>query len=118
MASRLKTPPELHTLPQLLHESLYVGIDIGKMRHVAGFVSKTLLARHERFEACPAFLFEQSREGFRSLIERIQSLAPLEQVYAILEHTGHYHRALEQYLLELDITVYRIHVQKRPAGLA
>ena len=117
MASRSKTYPELHALPQLLHESLYVGIDIGKMRHVAGFVSKTLLERHDRFEACPAFVFAQSREGFRSLIERIQSLAPLEQVYAILEHTGHYHRALEQYLLELDITVYRIHVQKRPAGL-
>jgi hypothetical protein len=28
----------------LLHESLYVGIDIGKAKHVAGFVSITLLA--------------------------------------------------------------------------
>ena len=64
MASRSKTYPELHALPQLLHESLYVGIDIGKMRHVAGFVSKTLLERHDRFEACPAFVFAQSREGY------------------------------------------------------
>jgi transposase len=35
----------------------------------------------------------------------------------MLEHTGHYHRLLEQYLLELDITVYRIHVQKRAEGM-
>lgn len=35
----------------------------------------------------------------------------------LLEHTGHYHRLLEQYLLDLDITVYRIHVQKRPTGM-
>jgi len=101
----------------LAHETVYVGVDIGKHKHVAGFVSKTLLHRHGRFEACPAFTFEQSREGFRSLIERIPSFVPLTQVYLILEHTGHYHRALEQYLLELEITVYRIHVQKRPAGL-
>ena len=41
---------------------------------------------------------------------------PLENAAVLLEHTGHYHRALEQYLLEEDITVYRIHVQKRPKG--
>ena len=34
-----------------------------------------------------------------------------------MEQTGHYHRALEQYLLELDVAVFRIHVQRRPAGL-
>jgi len=36
-------------------ETLYVGVDIGKKTHVAGFVSSTLLARHQRFEHCPAF---------------------------------------------------------------
>jgi transposase len=35
----------------------------------------------------------------------------------MMEQTGHYHRPLEQYLLELDITVYRIHVQERPEGM-
>jgi len=54
----------------LLHEPLYVGIDVGKASHVAGFVSTTLLARHERFEACPTLLFANSREGFRALAER------------------------------------------------
>lgn len=101
-------------LPQ---ESLYVGIDIGKFRHIAGFLSRTLLARHERFEGCPTFAFAQSREGFRSLVDRLREYVPLEHVVVLLEHTGHYHRLVEQYLLELDITVYRIHVQKRAEGM-
>jgi transposase len=101
----------------LAQETLYIGVDIGKFRHVAGFLSRTLLARHGRFEGCPALAFEQSREGFRTLVDRIRELVPLEQAMVLLEHTGHYHRLLEQYLLEMDITVYRIHVQERPKGM-
>jgi transposase len=101
----------------LPHEILYVGIDIGKGSHVAGFISPTLLARHQRFEACPALSFENSREGFRALVDRIKGYVPLIQVYALLEVTGHYHRAVLQYLQELDIPVYVIHVQKRQKGL-
>ena len=99
------------------HETLYVGIDVGKSRHVAGFLSRSLLKRHERFEGCPTLAFAQSREGFQVLLERFRELVPLEQVVVLLEHTGHYHRLLEQYLLDLDITVYRIHVQERPKGM-
>ncbi len=109
--------PNLTAVPLLLNESLYVGIDIGKGKHVAGFLSPTLLARHDRFEACPALVFENSREGFRLLLERIRRYSPLEHAFVLLERTGHYHRALEQYLQELDIPVYLMHVQSRPAGL-
>src|SRR5205807_7870539 len=63
------------------------------------------------------FAFEQSRDGFRTLVDRIRELVPLEQAMILFEHTGHYHRLLEQYLLELDITVYRVHVQERPKGM-
>jgi hypothetical protein len=117
MAHPTKHPPDLQAIPMLKYESLYVGIDVGKQRHVAGFVSSTLLARHERFEACPALAFPQSREGFRSLIERLRSYVPLEQVYVLLEQTGHYHRPLVQYLQEFDIPVYIMPVQKRPPGI-
>jgi hypothetical protein len=41
---------DLIPVPMLLHESLYVGIDVGKAKHVAGFVSTTILERHQRFE--------------------------------------------------------------------
>ncbi|GHO57852.1 hypothetical protein [Ktedonobacter robiniae] len=89
----------------LANESLYVGVDIGKRSHIAGFVSKTLLQRHERFEGCPVFAFDQSREGFRCLVDRIQTYVPLAQAYVMVEKTGHYHKALVQYLQELDVSV-------------
>ena len=117
MATRAHPHPDLKAVPMLLNESLYIGIDIGKGKHVAGFLSQTLLERHERFEACPALVFENSREGFRLLIERIRSSSPLEHVFVLMERTGHSHRALEQYLQELDIPVYVMHVQSRPAGM-
>lgn len=104
-------------IPMLARETLYVGIDIGKDTHVAGFLSPTLLARYQRFEHCPALTFANSREGFRSLLDRIGAYVPLTQVYVVLEFTGHYHHALTQYLQEQDIAVYALHNQKRQAGL-
>jgi transposase len=117
MASNTSTSTQPASLPLLRNETLYIGVDLGKFRHIAGFLSPTLLARHEHFEGCPTLTFDQSREGFRTFADRIRELVPLSQAMVLLEHTGHYHRLLEQYLLELDITVYRIHVQKRPTGL-
>lgn len=117
MARQQPARSTLTPVPLFPHETLYVGVDVGKAKHIAGFLSRTLLQRHERFEGCPTLTFEQSREGFRALLNRIREYAPLEQVQVLLEHTGHYHRPLEQFLLELDITVYRIHVQKRAAGM-
>jgi len=38
-------------------------------------------------------------------------------LYTALEQTGHYHRPLQQYLLECDLSVYIIHVQRRQAGI-
>ncbi len=117
MANRNKARPDLTDLPMLPHESIYIGVDIGKFKHVAGFVSKTLLERHQHFEHCPAFLFEQSREGFRAFVERIRAYCPLEQCFIVMEQTGHYHRPLLQYLLELDLPVYVMHVQSREATI-
>jgi len=112
-ATRNASPPIL----ALAHDALYVGIDIGKRRHVAGFVSSTLLSRHQRFEGCPALPFDNSREGFRLLIDRIRASVPLEQCSVLMEKTGHYHKPLEGYLLDMDVTVYVMHVQSRPRGL-
>ena len=80
-------------LVQLGQETLYVGVDIGKRGHVGGFLSTTLLTRHRRFEHCPALSFENTREGFHALVERIQTFVPVTQVQILLEATGHYHRA-------------------------
>jgi transposase len=117
MTSSRKLRSELTALPMLPNESLYIGVDIGKFKHVAGFLSKTLLERHKHFEHCPAFIFEQSREGFRAFVERIQAYCPLEQCFILMEQTGHYHRLLLQYLVELDLPVFIIHIQRRQAGM-
>ena len=117
MRNKAPVLPDRELLPILAHETLYLGVDIGKKAHVAGFIASTLLTRYQRFEHCPALTFENSREGFRALIDRIKTYVPLTQVYAVMEVTGHYHRALLQYLQELDIPVYIIHVQKRQEGL-
>lgn len=99
------------------HEALYVGVDIGKQAHVAGFVSVSLLARHVRFEGCPVVRFENTRDGFRAFIDQISTYVPLERCYVLMERTGHYHHVLAQYLHNLDITLYLIHVQERPKGM-
>lgn len=117
MPRKTSSPASPESFSLLAQETLYVGVDIGKRAHVAGFLSVTLLTRHQRFEPCPALSFDNSREGFRSLIDRIQTFVPLTQVQVLLEVTGHYHRALMQYLQDLDIPVYIIHVQKRREGL-
>lgn len=117
MAHRTISPSDLHAVPMLKNESLYIGIDVGRQHHVAGFVSATLLERYQRFEACPALAFDNTREGFRSLIERVRSYVPLEQAYVLLELTGHYHQVLVQYLQEFDLPVYIMPVQKRPPGM-
>lgn len=117
MPRKISSPVNGEQNPLLAHETLYVGVDIGKRAHVAGFLATTLLVRHQRFEHCPALSFDNSREGFRSLIDRMQIFVPLTQVQVLVEVTGHYHRALMQYLQDLDIPVYIIHVQKRREGL-
>lgn len=69
--------PELQPIPMWAHETLYIGVDIGKQTHVAGFISETLMLRHQRFESCPALSFSNTREGFRSLMDHIRSYVPL-----------------------------------------
>ncbi len=111
MARSKKTRPDLALMPMLPHETIYIGVDVGKFRHVAGFLSRTLLQRHAHFAGCPTFTFEQSREGFCAFVDRIREYTSLEQAMVLLEHTGHYHKNLEQYLLELDVTCagYLVH---------
>jgi hypothetical protein len=86
---RTQSSAQQRPIPMLARESWYVGIDVGKRQHVAGFLSTTLLERHGRFEGCPVLTFANSREGFGSLVARLEAYTPLEQVYVLLEKAGH-----------------------------
>jgi transposase len=60
---------------------------------------------------------DNSREWLRHLADRIRSYTPLEQACCLVEKTSHYHHVIVAYLLELDVSVYVMHVHKRPRGL-
>jgi len=77
-------------------QHLIVGMDIGKDKHHAFFgtaYGKTLLRR---------LLFENNIQGFRKLIEQVNTLLSqyqLEKVIFGLEPTGNYHKPLARWLL-------------------
>jgi transposase len=96
---------------------LYVGIDIGKFSHAAAFLSPVLLSQYRRrYEDCPTLTFDQSRAGFERLFSVMTTYAPEKECRVLLENTGHYGRALEQFLQEKGVVVYRVHVQERERG--
>src|SRR5260370_34691115 len=87
MAKRATQRADLKAVPLLLNESLYVGIDIGKGKHLAGFLSKALLERHERFEACPALVFENLRRGFGLFLNGNGRIGHWDQLYHQRRHS-------------------------------
>ena len=93
--------------------SLYIGIDIGKRSHYAAFLSKSLLKKHKKHDACPTAKVDASREGFVKLLQSMTVYAPADQCHILLESTGHYGRAIEQFLQEAGCNLYRIQGQKR-----
>jgi transposase len=102
-------------IPRLHNEPLYVGIDVSKQTHKVALISPFLLRKNGRYDACPVFDIENSQIGFERLIAKMECYAPRSECVILMEQTGHYHRPLQQYLIELGIKVYEIHVQKRPS---
>jgi len=96
-----------------MRSTLDVGIDIGKTGSVAALLSKDLLAKHGRFEACPTLAFPQSRAGFEKLLATLCVYAPPRRCRILLERTGHYGFALEQFLFEAGCKLYRITPKKK-----
>jgi transposase len=101
----------IHVLPQ--PERVYLGIDVGKTKHVAALISASLLVSYQRFTRCPTHPFTNTKEGFEGLLTFLRSHALTASCTVVLERTGHYHRVLVQYLKEQGMTVYEVQVQKR-----
>ncbi len=93
---------------------LYLGIDVAKSAHVGAFVSHELIAKHGRFEKCPVVVFNNSREGFEKLAGQIREHGTPEECTVLVESTGHYSKALCQYLQEIGCQIYIMHVMARP----
>lgn len=111
MSAQISQTKPILLLPR--GEHLYVGIDIGKAKHVAAFVSSTLRERHT-YDKCPTISFENNRAGFEALLAQIAAHGARDTCSIVVEPTGHYHKVLEQYIVEHNITLYMQHVGKRP----
>lgn len=109
MTSSLPLSPARHLV---LAPTFFIGIDVGKKFHVAGFISASLLGR-KRFEQCPVLRFEQSRAGITKLLENVRAYAKPEQCVVVVENTGHYHRALVEFLVEEGFRVYIVAIRRK-----
>ena len=94
---------------------LYLGIDVGKNTHVAALLSSDLLVKHKKYDSCPVQKIENSRAGFTALLTIICKQSSPDECRVLLEHTGHYGFALEQFLQENGICTYRMLARKRYA---
>ncbi len=97
-------------------EHLYIGVDVGKTSHTIALYSPALLATNKRYEKCPTKSIPNTHTGFSDLLTLIKQYTDPVACHVLLERTGHYGFALEQYLAEHDITLYRIMAQKRYAA--
>ena len=80
----------------------YLGIDIGKNNHEAGFI------QDDGSHVGKSVRFSNSREGFERLIHLIEERLPQEESFCIgMEATGHYWLALYSFLHEQG---YILHV--------
>ncbi len=97
---------------------LYIAIDVGKDKHCAAILSAALLERHKYYKRCPTLVFANTREEFQMLTNWICGFGRLDRSAVLMEMTGHYHRALEQYLHEAGFQVYWMHAKKGLGGKA
>lgn len=89
---------------------LYIGVDVGKSSHVAAFLSRGLLAQKKSFVKCPTKKIANSRADFEQLLK---SIPDPSSAHLLVERTGHYTTALEQFCNEHGIHVYRMQANKR-----
>lgn len=99
--------------PGPLPPVLFVGVDVGRERHFAAFMSINLLKKYKSYDKCPTRSVKNSREDFEQLSEAITAVLPWDQVCVLLENTGHYGSAFIQFLQERGARLYRMHPQKR-----
>lgn len=99
--------------PIALTPTLFIGIDVGKKAHIAGFVSASIL-KQSRFEKCPVLRFEQNRAGLLAFLARVKTFVPSPRHAAILlEATGHYHRPLWEALIAEGFRVYVVAIHTK-----
>lgn len=81
----------------------YLGIDIGKNNHEAGFIDQE--GKHQG----NSLRFSNTQEGFQKLLEFVEQRLPEEESFCIgMEATGHYWLALYTYLQKQGFVLHLI----------
>jgi len=93
-------------LEEIAAGTLIVGVDVAKSEQWARFVD------YRGVEIGKAVLFKNNRQGFESIVAKIREICkikilryPIEQVMIGMEPTGHYWKALANYLMKTDFRV-------------
>lgn len=96
-------------LDEITPTTLIVGIDIAKLVHWARFVD------YRGKEVGKVISFKNDRQGFESIVARIQEICkakalqhPFDSVVIGMEPTGHYWKALANYLMKAEYKVIGI----------
>lgn len=100
-------PPEREATLRIrclgVREMLYLGIDIGKKHHEAGFVAD------DGKRIGKSLRFSNDRKGYESLLDFIKRRLPQGEEMCIgMEATGHYWLALYSFLLDKDFVIHVI----------
>jgi len=81
------------------------GIDLGKKKHFIAIVPPGNAQRHKQYPTSP---FANDRAGFETVLAFLKRYGDPAHTSVLLEPTGHYGLALEAFLQEHGVTVYRI----------
>ena len=88
-------------LEEITAGTLIVGVDVAKENQWARFVD------YRGVEIGKAMLFKNNRQGFESIVARIREICklktlqyPIEKIMIGMEPTGHYWKALANYLMK------------------
>jgi transposase len=92
--------------------NVYIGFDISKDGHYVAILCPPIFKEHRRYTAIPAHRIGNNRTEFEKLYQDLEKLTSPDRCFACLERTGHYGFALEQFLLERGIQVYRVQASK------
>lgn len=95
---------------------LFVGVDVGKLSHVAAFLSPELLRARHKHTNMPTLSFPQTRVGITALLNAIELRGGIAHAAILLEQTGHYHRSLLETLQTAGLQVYTIAIHQRHTG--
>jgi len=93
-------------LEEITAGTLIVGVDVAKENQWARFVD------YRGIEIGKAILFKNNRQGFESIVARIHEICklkmlqyPIKNIMIGMEPTGHYWKALANYLMKVEYRV-------------